>query len=426
MTGRDQDNSTVLLRRDLRGSRVEISPADPTPRARGSCAPDSQTNERHSGGYHGVDSRGDMKSYSKQTRGSFSKQTEGTLPFPSRRNSSDNFVAASYDSERWANPAPPGRPRSTLDNSALSLSHAGFVDSRSGGRGSGGKGSAGRIGRSARAGNNGMNSKVASAHQPHASQRGSKPREGGVLSYRSGSPAPARGRRKGNASHISNSSPISRLSREQKVHEPPRHLQGSKIPPEVKGHIASTRRGVWVGGGDWGAGDSHGLSAPSRQNMPSTTTSRDRRRRERDDLQWEDARSALISNVRAGTPRQRPSTSEGLQNDGSEMRRRRSPTPAPRPSSGESLLVGVIFSVFLYAFSFFVASHPEHMGVRIHSELILEMKSKYETFSSPSDRKVMDIGNLIQYLDSMKITVYSKATESCSFGESWNPSFENI
>lgn len=234
----------------------------------------------------------------------------GTLPLPSRRRGSsssdgrdgDGGGGGGSDDLRWANPAPRGR-QGHAKGSSGAYGYPGSTDNRSGGSVLSRRQSGDSYGQ-----------------MPHdgGGQQRSSSRAGGAPIYRSGSPAPVRGRKTANnAAGAAKSADPSRFLYRQRARGS--ENTPSRIPPSFRGYIAdSARRGATA----------------RRSHVPSPKT-RDRgQRASGGDTagRYPVPRASLVADR---SPGQRPSTSEGLTGGNGAGRRGRSASPAPRPSSGE-------------------------------------------------------------------------------------------
>ncbi|CAM9563004.1 unnamed protein product [Ectocarpus fasciculatus] len=254
----------------------------------------------------------------------------GTLPLPSRRAGStssdgrdgDGGGGGGSDDLRWANPAPRGR-QGHAKGSSGAYGYPGSTENRGGGNQV-----PSRISR---------HSADSYGQMPHdgGGQQRSSSRAGGAPIYRSGSPAPVRGRKTANnAAGAAKSADPSRFLYQQRArgseHTP------SRIPPSFRGYMASSGSGSGSGVADSGR---RGTTA-RRSHVPSPKT-RDRGQRAsgsdtigRYPVQTSSAtgvpRASLVADR---SPGQRPSTSEGLTGGNGAGRRGRSASPAPRPSS---------------------------------------------------------------------------------------------
>lgn len=254
----------------------------------------------------------------------------GTLPLPSRRRGSsssdgrdgDGSGGGGSDDLRWANPAPRGR-QGHAKGSSGTYGYPRSTDNRGGGS------APSRISR---------HSGDSYGQMPHdgGGQQRSSSRAGGAPIYRSGSPAPVRGRKTANnAVGAAKSADPSRLLNQQRARGS--ENTPSRIPPSFRGYMASS-------GSGGGVADSGRRGTTARRSHVPSPKTRDRGQRAsgsdtvgRYPGQTSSAtgvpRTSLVADR---SPGQRPSTSEGLTGGNGAGRRGRSASPAPRPSSGET------------------------------------------------------------------------------------------
>ena len=369
--GRDRGSSRGALPREIRTSSLSSTPQAEAQRARGVHSTPPPGRKNQAGGGSGADFTrphrrgfGGSESVAESSLlNSLLRQNGGSsLPLPSRKGANNSVRSGDGgsgngtggDTGRWANPAPRGR-RQRDTSASGSGSYAAMTYSYPGGsaeiRGSGVPARASRASGEA-------NSSSALSHRPQSSG-GSGPRSnraGGAQTYRSGSPAPGRSRRSSAAAAaaaaavtsaaagVSDSS--SRYTRQQathEVHKPRQHRSG--IPPGFRGYIMQS------GSSSGADGVSYEATNAQRSHHAPSTTSRDRGRRMGRDVAGR--QGGVAAAPKAGAmgvvPRsfaiaanrsfgRRPSTTEGLTGDSIAGRRGRSSSPAPRPSSGESLL----------------------------------------------------------------------------------------
>ncbi|CAM9910158.1 unnamed protein product, partial [Ectocarpus sp. 13 AM-2016] len=241
----------------------------------------------------------------------------GTLPLPSRRGGSsssdgrdgDGGGGGGSDDLRWANPAPRGR-QGHAKGSSGAYGYPGSTDNRGGGN----VPSRRQSGASYR-------------QMPHdgGGEQRSNSRAGGAPIYRSGSPAPVRGRKTtNNAAGAAKSADPSRFLYQQRARGS--ENTPSRIPPSFRGYMASS-------GGGGGVADSGRRGATTRRSHVPSPKTRDRgQRASGGDTagRYPVPRASLVADR---SPGQRPSTSEGLTGGNGAGRRGRSASPVPRPSS---------------------------------------------------------------------------------------------
>ncbi|CAM9251450.1 unnamed protein product [Ectocarpus sp. 4 AP-2014] len=241
----------------------------------------------------------------------------GTLPLPSRRGGSsssngrdgDGGGGGGSDDLRWANPAPRGR-QGHAKGSSGTYSYPGPTDNRGGGS----VPSLRQSGDSYR-------------QMPHdgGGQQRSSSRAGGAPIYRSGSPAPVRGRKTAsNAAGAAKSVDPSRFLYQQRARGS--ENTPSRIPPGFRGYMASS-------GGGGGVVDSGRRGATARRSHVPSPKTRDRGQRASTGDTFGRYPVPRTSLVADRSPGRRPSTSEGLTGGNGAGRRGRSASPAPRPSS---------------------------------------------------------------------------------------------
>lgn len=352
--GRDRSSGGGPLPREIRASRPSTLSTEP-PRQRGVDLSGPPTGEHsvgggdpqpahHGGGRRGLGGRDGMPAYQEQS--GFVRQTGRALPRPSR---SGPVYSNGNDSDRWAKPAPRGRQGTGVGGCVAAYPQAGIGDTPGNGVGDR-KSGAGGV---ARASNNPTEAYRRSlSYRPQASPHGggSRLRAGGAPTYRSGSPAPTRGKRNGStsaaaaATATSNSSVAAYFFNQQRSRRP-RNLQGSGFTQGFKSHIAST--------GSSG-GSANGIGISSRRHSAPSPVARDQRRKGRDSVNRDDFQRSSAPKVRQGLHGQRPATSEGLPRGGGGGgggQRGRSPSPAARPSSGQSIILRCDFFVGVYAYA---------------------------------------------------------------------------
>ncbi|CAB1099040.1 unnamed protein product [Ectocarpus sp. CCAP 1310/34] len=244
----------------------------------------------------------------------------GTLPLPSRRGGSsssdgrdgDGGGGGGSDDLRWANPAPRGR-QGHAKGSSGGYGYPGSTDNRGGG--------------SVPSRRQPQDSYRQLLHDDGGQQRSSR-RAGGAPIYRSGSPAPVRGRKTANnAAGAAKSADPSRFLYQQRARESENPT--SRIPPSFRGYIASS-------GGGGGVADSGRRGATARRSHVPSPKTRDRGQRASGGDTAGRYPVPCASLVADRSPGQRPSTSEGLTGGNGAGRRGRSASPAPRPSSGQN------------------------------------------------------------------------------------------
>lgn len=325
----------------------------------GSLAPDHT--RPHGGGSRRASGSNSNAAASRFKTNGILRPKAGTLPLPSRRRvtnsagreNSDSSGSGGGggaggrggDSDRWANPAPRGRPgpgHGGLGSSGTS-GYPGSIENRGGG---GGGSVSSRTSK---------NSADAQTHLSHTSgpprsydysgssgQQRSSQRAGGAPVYRSGSPAPVRSRRPSTnaaASAAVAAADSSRFLYQQRTRGLDNKQQSFGIPPSFRGYMVSSGGGRSSGGN----ADSSVRGTTARRSYVSSPTARDRGRRASsgsDGVGRYDPAKKPGSTSSAATdrsPGQRPSTSEGLTGGSSAGRRGRSASPAPRPSSGKAL-----------------------------------------------------------------------------------------
>lgn len=345
--GRDRSKSGGPLPREIRASQAAAPSAEPSRAGGVGFAGPSSTDRlvgalsteftRSVGARRAFGSSG----HPSQAR-SLPQPSAGSLPAPSRRGgSSDGGASGGEGGVRWANPSPRGRP-GDLGASSVAYAQSGPIDSGGGGGG----------GVPARARKNlGQGYSPPISKRTHSSQGGGprSTRSGGAPIYRSGSPAPTRGRRSATAAStaasgsagVAGMSDAERFLNRNIMHGPRQPQQGSGIPPGFRGYIAPN------GGG---GGEGFGRKSTTRRSPAPSPTARDRRRRiggdgfGRQDATQRGERPRGLSpgaiprsSPVDSSPGQRPSTSEGLAGGGGggSGLRGRSPNPVPRPSSGK-------------------------------------------------------------------------------------------
>ncbi|CBJ25773.1 Dual specificity phosphatase, catalytic domain containing protein [Ectocarpus siliculosus] len=312
------------LPREIRTSQT----AEDSSRLRGAGSPAALPNDRDVGvgsvNTDHVRPHGSQRTPSSMAPTSRAKTTgilppkAGTLPLPSRRRGSsssdgrdgDGGGGGGSDDLRWANPAPRGR-QGHAKGSSGTYGYPGSTDNRGGGSVPSRRQSGDSYGQ-----------------MPHdgGGQQRSSSRAGGAPIYRSGSPAPVRGRKTANNSAgAAKSADPSRFLYQQRARAS--EYTPSRIPPGFRGYMASS------GGGGGGVADSGRRGATARRSHVPSPKTRDRgQRASGGDTagRYPVPRASLVADR---SPGQRPSTSEGLTGGNGAGRRGRSASPAPRPSS---------------------------------------------------------------------------------------------
>lgn len=312
------------------------------------------------------DSRGSgngLNAHGSHIRSGLVRPRAGSLPLPSRigAGTSATVNGNGNDSIRWANPTPHGRqPRGDVYEKATVNYGTGSVD---------GRGGDGSVSTKASRDPAEVYSPTFS-HRPYASREsagsgvpGDSPqpkRAGGAPIYRSGSPAPVRGRKSVTAREVVDSPQSFRQQRSTSRSRRSRQ-QGSATPSESTGFSAQSV--PLVRGGSSSGGNDRERLAVTRRGIVSSPAVRDRwrtiggdgiARRGSAPARALPSGEAPLSSTAAidRVSAKRPSTSEGLSGGASARggggvasgnpvstggRRGRSPSPAPRPSSGELL-----------------------------------------------------------------------------------------
>lgn len=335
---RDRGNNGGALPRGIRTSQPTAPPSVDSTQVRvGSPAPPPTSERALGANFTGSDhsrARGSRRSSgaasnavaSRTKTSGIMRPKAGTLPLPSRRGSLGDSRGGvdgggkSGESARWANPAPRGR-HGYGNGSSGTTGYPRCTD----GRGGGGGGS--------------VSSRAADAYthlshggSPHRSNDGrgqQRHRAGGAPIYRSGSPAPVRGRKPSAASAASaTATDPSRLVYQQRTRVVDNKPQAFGIAPAFRGYMASSG----------GIADGGGRGATARRSQVSSPSAKDRVRRA---STGSDRTVSAVSVPRASfavdrSEGQRPSTSEGLTGGSGAGRRGRSASPAPRPTSGET------------------------------------------------------------------------------------------
>lgn len=336
---RDRGSNAGSLPRGIRTSQSTAPPPADSSRARMGSPALSTTSDRSFGaGYsgsdynppHGSRRASGVAPHAAAPRiktGGIIRPKAGTLPLPSRRGPSktggrdgNDRAGIGGDSVRWANPAPRARQRHEHGQGfSGTYGYQGSADNR--GDTGGGSVSSRTVDAYAHlshgGGGGGPQKYDGGSQQRHGN------RAGGAPIYRSGSPAPVRGRKS-----AANADP-SRFSYQQKPRGLDNRPQAFGIPPGFRGYMASTT------GGSGGVAENR--TTTRRSQAPTTTpTDRGRRHSSGSDGSIPSSgvpRASLVGGRGAG---QRPSTSEGLTGGSGAGRRGRSASPAPRPNSGEA------------------------------------------------------------------------------------------
>lgn len=345
--GRTAGTTDRPASRDTRHPGTGSPPADSAQGARNNAST-WRCQESSTCGYVGFADRGEPKNH--QANSSMARQAGRPLPRPSKRSSSDSAAIAGPDRDRWANPAPLGRSRTGKGNPgsccqrSKSDENACFGCCAGGASGGGARGPV-LVGRTQGINlpTQGINLPTAepyvapTPHEPQTLHPGLRSRGSWAPRYRSGSPAPTRGRR--SEPGLRQADPpavVSRPPTHRKARIPPGHSHGSKRPAESRSHASL---GLGGAGGGWGSGprgdeSDGGLFGPSYRCHPPSTAARDRPRRGRESVLREDLEKAPIMVLRQDFRGQRPATSEGSRNGGGVAGRGTSSSPAPRPTSG--------------------------------------------------------------------------------------------
>lgn len=340
---RDRGNNTGALPRGIRTSQPTAPPSADSPQVRvGSPAPPPTSDRALGATSTGSDhsrARGSTRRSSGVASNAVAPRTKttgimrpkaGTLPLPSRRGSNGDGGGGDIgvkggESARWANPAARGR-HGYGNGSSGSNGYTRSAETRGGGAGGS------------------VSSRTAEAYthlshggSPHRSPDGSsqqRHRAGGAPIYRSGSPAPVRGRKPAGNTASTAATDSSRLVYQQRTRVLDNKPQAFGIPPAFRGYMTS----------NGGAADGGGRGTSARRSQaPSPTAAKDRVRRastgsDRPVSSVPVPRSSFAPNRSEG--QQRPSTSEGLTGGSGAGRRGRSASPAPRPTSGETRRYG--------------------------------------------------------------------------------------